>query len=73
MDPQFLGNLGHALVMGRPLPPAGISLDGLAVTTHRSVPSGEPRQLLKTNVPLHLATGRHLEEADQHACLVAIG
>ena len=81
MDPQLLGNLGHALVMGRPLPPADISplllrslrLDTLAVTTHRSVPPGEPRLLLKTNAASHLAIGKHLEEADQHACLVANG
>ena len=39
VDPQRLGDLSHALAMGRPHPPADISLDGLAVTTHRSCPS----------------------------------
>jgi hypothetical protein len=39
VDPQLLGDLGHALAMGRPHPPSHIGLDGLAVTTHRSIPS----------------------------------
>jgi hypothetical protein len=39
VGPQLLGDLSHALAMERPHPPADISLDGLAVTTHRSGPS----------------------------------
>jgi hypothetical protein len=34
MDPKLLRDLGHALAMGRSHPPADISLDDLAVTTH---------------------------------------
>lgn len=40
MHAQLLGDLGAALAVGRPHPPADISLDGLAVRTHWSVPSG---------------------------------
>jgi hypothetical protein len=40
MDPKLLGDLRHALAVGRAHPAADISLDGLAVTTHRSIPSG---------------------------------
>jgi hypothetical protein len=40
MDAQLLGNLRHALAVGRAHPRAHISLDGLAVRTHRSVLSG---------------------------------
>jgi hypothetical protein len=42
VNPKLLGDLRHALAIGRPHPPADIRLDGLAVTTHRSVPSGPP-------------------------------
>jgi hypothetical protein len=38
VNAQFLGDLSAALAMGRPHPPADISLDGLAVRTHWSVP-----------------------------------
>ncbi len=40
--PKLLGDLGHALAMGRPDPLADISPDGLAAGTHRSVRSGPP-------------------------------
>ena len=40
IDGQLLGDLVHALPMGWPHPTADISLDGLAVRTHRSIPSG---------------------------------
>lgn len=40
MDAQLLGDLRHALAVGRARPPVHISLDGFAARTHRSVPSG---------------------------------
>jgi hypothetical protein len=39
MDPQLLGDRSYALAMEWPLPATYISLDGLAVTIHRSLPS----------------------------------
>jgi len=39
VDPEHDLELGHALTMGRPHPPADISLEGLAVTKHGSNPS----------------------------------
>jgi hypothetical protein len=40
VDAQLLGDIRHTLAVGWPHPPADISLDGLAVRTHRSIPSG---------------------------------
>jgi len=34
VDTQLLGNVLHALAVGRPEPSAHIRLDGLAVRTH---------------------------------------
>jgi hypothetical protein len=40
VDPQLLGDLRYYLAVGRPHLRADISLDGLAVRTHRSIPLG---------------------------------
>ena len=72
---QLLGDLHHALAVGRPHPPADISLDGFAVATHRSIPSGPPgggsgwkegaSNLLTEGAPPHAGIRDRVEKAHQ--------